>query len=282
MSVKFAQGTIFNDLRIFLKKRIKNAWLKERIKKLLRVLVNIFSRLKGARFPPKYDWDWRLEMLLEKYEPETTALVKKIVKPGMVIIDIGAHIGYYTRIFSRLTGKNGRVYAFEPDSENFELLKTNTFGLKNVKLIKSALSDEPGLVKFYRSQNTGCHSIIQKDFHKESILIETEILDDFAKKNNISKIDLIKLDVEGGEPMVLAGGKEILKSISMLVMEFTPENFFKNGVSPVSFFQRLENSFGFLIYAIKNNGRVEKIAASIESLNVLTADKESVNIFLKK
>ncbi len=269
-------------MREKLKKRVKSPALRGGAKKLAGFAAQILGRVKKMQFPEKYGWDWRFEMLLEKYEPETTALVKKIVKPDMVIMDVGAHIGYYARIFSRLTGKRGQVYAFEPDAENFKLLEKNTARIGNIAITETALGEKEGRMSLYRSANTGCHSLIQKDFHTESNLVGVETLDNFRRKNHIDKIDLMKIDVEGGEPMVLSAGHETLKVTSMIIMEFTPENFLKNSISPASFFQKLEDSYGFSAYAIKNGGDIEKTAINDGALKNLTAGKESINIFLKK
>ena len=57
-----------------------------------------------------------------------TALVKRIVRNGDIVVDIGAHIGYYTLIFARLVGPKGKVFAFEPEPNNFNLL------IKNIKI----------------------------------------------------------------------------------------------------------------------------------------------------
>lgn len=61
----------------------------------------------------------------EIHEPLMTEIIKRETKEGDVVLDIGAHIGYYTLMFARLVGKEGKVFAFEPDPDNFTLLKKN-------------------------------------------------------------------------------------------------------------------------------------------------------------
>ena len=77
------------------------------------------------------------------YEPNQTKIVKKYVHEGDVVIDVGAHVGYYTLLMAQLVGKNGKVYSFEPDPVNFELLKKSVEinGFENVILIQKAVSD---------------------------------------------------------------------------------------------------------------------------------------------
>lgn len=75
------------------------------------------------------------------YEPLETELAKKEVKKGNVVLDIGANIGYYTLIFAKLVGEDGKVFAFEPDPTNFALLKKNVEmnGYKNVMFVQKAV-----------------------------------------------------------------------------------------------------------------------------------------------
>src|ERR1700674_193031 len=74
------------------------------------------------------------------YEPIETEIVKREVRSGEVVLDIGAHIGYYTLLFARLVGESGRVFAFEPDPANFAILSSNVAvnAYENVTLIRSA------------------------------------------------------------------------------------------------------------------------------------------------
>ena len=85
------------------------------------------------------------------YEPDQTEIVKKYVHEGDIVIDVGAHVGYYTLLMAQLVGKNGKVYSFEPDPVNFQLLKKsveiNEF--ENVILIQKAVSDTNEKVKLF-------------------------------------------------------------------------------------------------------------------------------------
>lgn len=278
-----AQGNIFQGFRMLIKKYLDFPFLKKLIKIILNLSANILAKLKGFKFPSKYQWDWKLEMLLNLYEKDTTVLFKKRIKPGMVIVDIGAHIGYYSRIFSKLTKRNGAVYAFEPEPDNYKLLEFNLRKFKNVKIFNEALSDKIGLINFYQSNNTGCHSIVTQNSIKDTINVPTETLDEFAKKNKIQKIDLIKIDVEGGEPIVFAGCKNTFQQNSlMVVMEFTPTNFQKLGISPLSFLNNLQKEYGFSLYEIEANGKIKNIRIEDINFDKVMGNKESINLFLKK
>lgn len=282
-NVKLAQGNIFQGLRILVRKYLNFNFFKKPIKIILNLSANVLAKLKGFKFPPKYQWDWKLEMLLNLYEKDTTALFKRIVKPRMTVIDIGAHIGYYSRIFSKLAGRNGAVFAFEPDPDNYKLLNINSKKLKNIKIFNEALSDKVGEIAFYKSNNTGCHSIVTQNSIKEIIKVPTETLDEFTAKNKIQKIDLIKIDVEGGEPVVFAGCKNIFRqNFLMIVMEFTPDNFQRLGISPVSFLNNLQKEYGFALYRIEEKGEIKNIRVDDINLDKIMNSKESINLFLEK
>ena len=282
-NVKLAQGNIFPGIRFLVRKYLNISFVKAPLKIIFNSLVDILAKLKKFKFPSKYQWDWKLEMLFNLYENDTTALFKKIIKPGMVIVDIGAHIGYYSRMFSNLAKESGAVYAFEPDKDNYKLLESNTRARKNVKIFNEALSDKIGSITFYKSYNTGCHSIVSQNSLKETTTVPTKTLDNFILENKIPKIDLIKIDVEGGEPIVFGGCKNIFKQSSlMIVMEFTPANFQKLGMSPLSFLNNLQNSYGFSLYEIGANGNIKSIQTENFDIGNIVGNKESINLFLKK
>jgi len=135
------------------------------------------------------------------YEPFETELVKKEIKKGDVVLDIGANIGYYTLIYAKLVGEEGKVFAFEPDPDNFALLKKNVEinGYRNVILAQKAVSNKTGKIRLYLSEvNKGDHRIYDSHDGRKSIEIETIRLDDYFKNYNV-RIDFIKMDVQGAE-----------------------------------------------------------------------------------
>jgi len=98
------------------------------------------------------------------FEPYETTLIESEIRPGDVVLDIGANIGYYTLIFARLVGERGRVYAFEPDPTNFRLLKKNVRanGYQNVIFVKKAVADSSGSMPLYLCpDNKGDHPALR-------------------------------------------------------------------------------------------------------------------------
>jgi len=132
-------------------------WLRYRVK-------SDFVEIEGHKmFLDSFD---SLKLSINKsYEEFETEVTKKIVNDGDVVLDIGANIGYYTLIFAKLVGKNGKVYAFEPEPNNLAILKKNIEinGYKNIEVIDKVVSNKNGTVKLYISeQNKGHHSICEK------------------------------------------------------------------------------------------------------------------------
>lgn len=208
-----------------------------------------------------------MDTLWELYEKETADLFKKIIKPGMTVVDVGAHIGYFTRIFSRLVGSSGLVLAFEADPKNFEWLQKNTARLKNVKNFQLAVTDKAGTVDFYHyEEKMGVGSLLPNvplDFKKTKINVPASDLDSFFAKLGVSKIDLIKMDIEGGEYTALRGMQNILRQNHdiALIVEFAPAWVLAAGNTPVSFLNFIE-SFGFQIFAITKT-RLSKLSPII-------------------
>jgi len=213
----------------------------------------------------------------EKFE---TDLVKQEIKKGDVVIDIGANIGYYTLIFAKLVGDTGKVFAFEPDPTNFELLRKNieANGYKNVMLNQKALSDKEGKVALTLiKQNTAGHHISSaQQAPKNSIQVDTITADDYFK-NFDHKIDFIKMDVEGAESKVLNGMTNLLRNnvdLKMMV-EYNPDGIRNMGLEPASYLELLVAN-GFSIMDInRKNMKIENI--SMQSL-LTKYDDEYTNL----
>lgn len=152
------------------------------------------------------------------WELTLTELIKKLVKPGMTVLDVGAHVGYYATLLSELVGERGRVIAFEPEKQNFALLQVNAGTLPNCMLVNKGVSNNAGSVELYLADgNLGAHSM---HVHTErSETIETVVLDDFLD----GRVDFIKMDIEGNEPLALEGMKKILAQPQVqMVFEYVP------------------------------------------------------------
>ena len=92
-----------------------------------------------------------VQALMRGYEQLLTKLFKKEMKQGMIVVDIGAHIGYFTLLAARLVGETGRVFAFEPDPDNYSLLIKNVSvnGHDNVIPVQKAVSNKTGQVRLF-------------------------------------------------------------------------------------------------------------------------------------
>jgi len=187
------------------------------------------------------------------YEEAETNIIKKLINKGDVVIDIGANIGYYTLIFARLVGNEGKVFAFEPESVNFNLLKKNVElnGYQNVVLVKKAVSNKTGQEKLYLSEDDkGAHSLIGEIENRKSIQIDCIKIDDYFR-NNINKIDFIKLDIEGSEIEAIKGMSSVLKKIPNIILmtEFNSYLLKKSDLEPIEFIKLLRK-YEFKIYSI--------------------------------
>jgi len=197
------------------------------------------------------------------YEEFETSIIKKLIKKGDYVVDVGANIGYYTLIFARIVGTEGKVFAFEPEPTNFELLKKNIKinGYKNVECIQKSVSNRNEKTRLYiDDDNMGGHTMINDTKNKNFIEIESVQLDDYFKDLE-RKINFIKIDVEGFEIKVIDGMRTLLQNnneIKMMV-EFNPYLIKKFGSDNKKFFNLLEK-FQFDISNIeKNNHTVSHI-----------------------
>ena len=163
-------------------------------------------------------------LALEKYEPYETELILRQTKVGNTIIDVGANIGYYTVLLADKVGNTGKIYAFEPDKINFEILKKNVEAnnLKNVEIINAAVGSKAGKLKLHKSkENLGDHKLYGNDKEIEEVKIVK--LDDFLKNK---KIDLMKVDTQGWEPEVIEGAKKIIsKNKPIMFLEYSPASY---------------------------------------------------------
>ena len=234
------------ELLVRAKKRLAPNWQLENLPLYVPAKTWIFNRLRQKEvtvhgFPFLLDPLDSLELsIFRSYEPFETSLLTAEIRPGMTIVDVGANIGYYTLLFSKLTGDAGRVYAFEPEPENFALLKQNLSrnGRNNVVALKRAASDRAGESFLYLStENHGDHRAYASGDDRRKVPITMARLDDCVT----APVDLVKMDVQGFEAHALAGMESIIAASPRLTIftEFWPEGLRRAGSDAAEFLRRL-------------------------------------------
>lgn len=168
----------------------------------------------------------RLGAMGRSRERALARLLARLVAPGDVVVEIGAHTGFHTALLARCVAPHGRVIAFEPSPANVPWLERALAineGLADVRVEAQAVSDAPGIAVMYsyghesdadasyaedsgellsliRSERTGGQA------HEVSV----ETLDRYCARSSIATVDLVKIDTEGAELHVLAGAREVL------------------------------------------------------------------------
>lgn len=140
--------------------------------------------------------------------------IVRAVHVGDVVVDAGAHIGVFTLKASLQAGEKGKVYAFEPEPENFSYLKLNTKSLQNVEIFETALWSSEGSKTLYQvADNTGGHRLYPFSEFKSTVPVQTTRLDSVVNR----RVDFFKIDVEASELEVLKGAKHILQNYSPFI-----------------------------------------------------------------
>ena len=175
-------------------------------------------------------------------------VMKEHIKEGDVVLDIGAHIGYYTVLFNDWVGPDGRVHAFEPNPELWDVLSDNITLNKSSSTTawRLALGDISGDRIFYINEDKPVDGrLFRGDIeHLKPIFVETSTLDEWVVKHyNNKPVNFIKLDVQGSEGLVLEGMEECLQTPNLkIVLEFAPSHLQYSSVDA-------EKVLAILIYA---------------------------------
>ncbi len=203
-------------------------------------------------------------------EPGMTRLFASFIKPGMVVVDIGAHIGIYTLFALRQLSGHGRLYSFEPTPKTHALLRDNVqvngfLESGVVRLDPRAISDHAGTATFTAyPNNSGHNSLFAGTAAGEALTVETVTLD--VALADEPKIDVIKIDAEGSEPFILRGMTQILARNPGLriFVEFAPEHLRRAGIEPLQWYEELAE-LGLKVQRVED-GSGELLPVEPESL----------------
>jgi FkbM family methyltransferase len=182
------------------------------------------------------DWIQR-QIYFGTFEPGETGVVRSRLKPGMTFVDVGANVGYFTALAAGLVGPTGCVIAFEPSPYAFARLQrlTEVNRLSQVKLVQAGLSDRSGIAHLYEGVGSHNHTptmVAHENATKTAVAVRT--LDATPEEMGVEQIDLMKIDVEGYEPYVLADAADLLRQrrVRSILCEFNSHWLARNGSSP--------------------------------------------------
>jgi len=207
------------------------------------------------------------------------ALLKKHIKPGQTILDVGANIGFYAKILSQLTGPNGNVHCFEPDATNFQHLKVETAGLTNIVINNKAVGPKTEKIKIYTSKNLNVdHRTYKPEEYDREIEIDAISMEDYFDVN--VKVDFIKIDIQGFEMEAMKGMHTLLKANHHIKMisEFWPYGLRKAGSSVSDYYNFLKN-MNFNIELLKEDKLEPLSLEKVQQLEPL-GEEHYFNIFV--
>jgi FkbM family methyltransferase len=202
-------------------------------------------------------------LIYNGFEKEETDYVISVLSEGDIFIDVGANIGLFSLLASKIVGNAGRVLCYEPAPITFSRLKENVQlnNLKNIDIRNIGLSNKKGELIFYISNNghDAWNSFAPSQDNKleSSIQVPVSTVDIELENVDKSRIKIVKIDVEGWEKFVLHGGKNFFVNYNPIVMvEFTEENTFNAGY-PVYDIYNIMEDFGYVWYII-HKGKLVK------------------------
>lgn len=210
----------------------------------------------------------------QPHEYGTEKVFRKVLKPGDIVLDIGANVGYYTRIASRMVGGDGAVLAFEPMPAALRVLRMNCADLPNAEVFPMALSDREGESVFY-VRKKGDMSSLAADSRAKTVRVKTGTVDDVLK--NCPRLDFIKIDVEGFELEVIRGAHRTLAAHRPVVyFEFVQNFADERGFG----FEDFEALLGRYDYVLKwvDHSMSETIVSAVPSNYIIAvpSDRQSI------
>jgi FkbM family methyltransferase len=190
---------------------------KSRLGKLLRLPLQIIpaeaqipilqGRLRGKRW---IVGSGQHGCWLGSYEYQKSHLFAQMIKPGSVVYDVGAHVGWYTLLAAVVVGETGQVFAFEPAPLNMQYLREHLRinNISNVTAVEAAVANDVGFTRFAGETGgyTGC---LAEQGHQQ---VAVTTLDKLTQGRQAPHPDFIKIDVEGAELRVLEGAEKTLNT----------------------------------------------------------------------
>ena len=136
---------------------------------------------------------------------------------GLVVLDLGANLGVFATRAAKAVGPSGRVIAVEPHPDNFARLQGNARrnGLAWLECVQAAAGDRDGQVELFVHERGINHSIVRGS--GKSVTVPLRTVDGLVRERGLTRVDFLKIDIEGAVPAALRGASETLKRLKPLI-----------------------------------------------------------------
>ncbi|MEQ8560268.1 MAG: FkbM family methyltransferase [Cytophagales bacterium] len=240
------------------------------VKEKLKFLTRLRSKLYGNSTKGVYDTPFgKMRLNRNKYldrqiietgyfEKNSVDCFKRLIGKNEIVLDIGANIGFFTLMFSRLVGDQGVVVAFEPTNRYYSELIFNIElnELRNCTVEKIGLSSSSSEKTIFVGDSSATIHYTNDDIDsRPREIIKLKSLDQYLADSSLSKVDFIKVDIDGHEPEFLVGAMNSIQEYHpKMYLEISQDHYYKAGHNAIDFYDYLKDN-GFYVY--DENGLIE-------------------------
>ena len=236
---------------------------------LQRFLMTIYAMAKASGFLDSSSGKWifrRAYFTYKRWLEPTPLALRRYVEPGSWVVDVGSNLGFYTLLFSRWVSGAGRILSIEPATENYAELESMVAseGLSGkIVAVQAVASEIDGHLRLkLNPESHADHRIADSGIATKSVR-----LDSLLAQHGKPRVSLIKIDVQGAEPRVLAGCLRTLREFAPAIyMEVDDRALMESGSSAIELIDWMRG-LGYAAYAIK--GKHLSHALSVEEISTM-------------
>lgn len=201
--------------------------------------------------------------------------LRRELRPGDVMMDVGANVGDFTALAAEVVGPSGRVYAFEPGPDNLAALRARFGTTGTVQIVDAAVSDSTGEATFFLDRRDGRrHSLARENVGKRgaAIAVRQVALDDYLE--TVPRVDVIKIDAQGAEPRIIRGARRLLAHFRpRILLELWPFGLGSLGSDSTTLLAELRAQ-DYDVYRVSAKGQLKSDIATVRpgrwpSINVV-------------